>query len=137
MVTVAQDAGEETDFVAADLTLFAFTDVGTTTGVTMAPAVLDEAGVAAADAVTGSDFIDFSSYDVVQVLVDGTAADYNFGVAATAGQKFITLVESTTNDGEYLVTLWQENGATDDNLGVIGTLDFGAEQQFVAENFIL
>lgn len=82
----------------------------------------------------GYDMIDFSSYGAKHVSVDGTLTA---GATALTGEKYITLVESTTNDGEYLVTLWQENGAADTSLGVIGTLDFGVEQEFQAANFIL
>ena len=64
------------------------------------------------------------------------------GTAPTAlGQTYITMVESTTNDGSYTMTQYAEAGALgtagDTVVGVIGVADFGVEKGFVAQNFIL
>ena len=83
---------------------------------------------------TGFDYLDFSDYNAEAVYVDGFLVE---GVAATAGQTYITLVESATNDGAYTMTHMREAGATDVVVGIIGVADFGAEQDFVAQNFIL
>lgn len=80
------------------------------------------------------DYIDFSAYNAKAVYVDGVLVA---GTVATAGQTYITLVESGTNDGSYTMTQYTEAGATDTVVGVIGVADFGAEQDFVAQNFIL
>lgn len=81
----------------------------------------------------GFDYIDFSAYDAVNVQVGANT----FGAAAAQGEKYITMVEDA-NTGKYVVTVYEEGGAAADvELGVVGTLDFGATQAFVAENFIL
>lgn len=82
----------------------------------------------------GFDMIDFSAYNAAAVLVDGVLVA---GTVATAGQTYINLVESTTNDGVYTMTQYTEAGATDTVVGVIGVADFGIEKDFLAENFIL
>lgn len=157
-VVFTQDAGADFD-AAAHTALFTFVDTDGT-GVTVSANTLDvvgetgvlangiaadvtieQQGVAESGDITfvetngeGIDYIDFSSYGAKHVSVDGVLTA---GTTALTGEKYITLVESTTNDGEYVVKLWQEAGATDTELGVIGTLDFGVEQDFIADNFIL
>lgn len=88
---------------------------------------------------TGFDYIDFSAYNAKAVYVDGVLVA---GTAPTAlGQTYITLVESSTNDGSYTMTQYTEAGALgtagDTVVGVIGVADFGVEKDFVAQNFIL
>lgn len=82
----------------------------------------------------GIDYIDFSSYGAVGVLV---GAALEAGKVAAAGQKYVLLTESTTNAGEYAAEVYTEAGATDTPVGVVGVLDFGATQDFQAANFIL
>lgn len=99
--------------------------VGTITTAT----VVTEAGAAL-------DFLDFSAYDAVAVAVNGTAI---LGVIPTTGV-YINLVESTTNDGSYTinhVNLGATTATTDNLTTVIGVADFGIEQAFVAQNFII
>ena len=88
-----------------------------------------------------ADQIDFSAYGVKAVLVDHdgteTANDQAFGTA-TKDQKYVLLTESATNDGSYVATVYTEGGTADDTVvGIIGTLDFGIEQNFVAANFLI
>lgn len=78
-----------------------------------------------------ADLVSFAGYGLKGWQVDGTANDATSGVVAV-GDKYVKLVESTTNDGEYLATVYTENGATDTEVGVIGTLDFGVEQEFLS-----
>ncbi len=91
---------------------------------------------------SGMDYIDFSAYQAVQLRLDQadnpTWTDVNFGaVVAAAGQKYISMVESTTNAGEYTTKLWEVNAsAPDTELGLIGVLDFGDTMEFNAMNFI-
>ncbi|MCK7582319.1 MAG: hypothetical protein MZV65_46480 [Chromatiales bacterium] len=59
------------------------------------------------------------------------------GSAAAVGQDYVLFTESETNAGEYTVTVYTEAGETDTLVGTIGVLDFGASQNFVAQNFIL
>ena len=91
---------------------------------------------------TGSDMIDFSSYGVAAVyegaaLIEGAAP-------ADDGDLYVLLTEDATNDGEYLIELWDsqisDSGATDDAdtlVSVIGVADFGVEQAFTADTFII
>jgi hypothetical protein len=83
-----------------------------------------------------SDTIDFSSYDAVAVHVDGALVD-GFVSDALAGQNYVELAQSTTDAGAYTATVFTEAGATDTVVGLIGVLDFGVEQNFVADNFIM
>lgn len=80
------------------------------------------------------DRLDFTSYASKAVLVNGVLVA---GVAAAAGQTYISLVESTTNAGEYLMTQFTEAGAVDVAVGIIGIADFGATQAFAAQNFVI
>jgi hypothetical protein len=84
----------------------------------------------------GFDMIDFSAYDAVAVHVDGALVE-GFGSDAAAGENYVELAQSTTDAGVYTATVYTEAGATDTVVGLIGVLDFGAEQNFVAENFIV
>lgn len=55
------------------------------------------------------DMLDFSAYNAKAVYVDGALVA---GAAPTAaGQTYITLVESATNDGSYTMTQYQKAGA--------------------------
>lgn len=99
----------------------------------------------------GMDKIDFSSYNVDSVYVDATVLN-SFVVGTTPGvnKDYIVMVESTTNDGEYTIYLVNTGAdgydgmATsaadtdfDATVGVIGVVDFGKEQSFIAPNFIV
>lgn len=84
--------------------------------------------------LNGMDKLDFSSYAAKAVLVGGVLVA---GVAAAVGQTYVSLVESTTNAGEYTMTQFTEAGAVDTVVGVIGVADFGAHQAFVAANFVI
>lgn len=86
------------------------------------------------DFADGSDYLDFSAYNAKAVYVDGVLVA---GTVAVTDQTYITLVQSTTNEGAYTMTQYTEKGAVDTVVGVIGVADFGAEKAFVAENFIL
>lgn len=96
----------------------------------------------------GADFIDFSSYGAVGLYLGGTVTAGVYapgalteGVAAVAlGEKYITVIESTTNAGSYLVQEWTEAGAlgfAGDTVQTIGVLDFGAAQAFTADTFTI
>lgn len=87
-----------------------------------------------AGATTGFDMIDFSSYAAKAVYVGATLVA---GSAATAGQHYIVMTESSSNDGSYTMKEYTEAGATDTLVGTIGVADFGATQTFHANNFIL
>ena len=116
------------DFTAAGIVAAVAGTVGTPNTGTLVPVVIP------AGPGTGFDYIDFSAYDAVNVQVGANT----FGAAAAQGEKYITMVEDTANAGQYLVTVYEEGGAAADvELGVVGTLDFGANQAFVAANFIL
>lgn len=93
--------------------------------------------------VTGNgDFIDFSSYGAVAVYVGGSvsvAGVYSGGTLfegaapVALGDKYITLIESSTNPGSYTVQEWTEAGAlggAGDTVQLIGVLDFGSTQAF-------
>jgi hypothetical protein len=86
----------------------------------------------------GFDVLDFSAYNAQGVFVDGVLVA---GTAPTAlGQTYITLVESA-QDGIYTMTQLTEAGALgtagDTTVGIIGVADFGVEQVFVAQNFVI
>ncbi len=83
---------------------------------------------------TFSDVIDFSAYNAVAVVVDGVNVT---GGTIAAGDEYVKMTESTTNDGSYTAQVYTEAGTTDTLVGLIGVLDFGVEQDFVAENFLL
>ncbi len=92
------------------------------------------------------DMIDFSSYDVDSVYVD---SDFTFGDIVgdgllAANEDYVYMVESSTNDGVYTMYLMNTGSAAgfggltlDVTVGVIGVADFGVEQDFVADNFII
>lgn len=80
------------------------------------------------------DYVDFTDYDAVGVYVNGGLVT---GSDAVAGQNYVALIENPLNAGEYQAELRTEAGATDTLVGIIGTLDFGATQDFVAQNFII
>ena len=82
----------------------------------------------------GLDKIDFTFYSPKAVFVDGVLLK---GVAPAIGQTYIDMKNSTTNPGEYTITQFTENGATDTNVGLIGVADFGQKMAFVADNFVL
>ena len=90
--------------------------------------------------MSNADHIDFTDYGAVAVYVDGVLIE---GSAPNAADElYVTLTESLTNDGEYLIELWQDDVGdgvdVDDTLvGVIGVADFGAEQNFTADTFII
>ncbi len=80
---------------------------------------------------TGLDYLDFIDYDAGRVTVNNNGGVVDSTFIFDAGNAVsVNLVESTTNDGEYTITV-------SDQVGIIGVLDFGAEQAFVADNFIL
>lgn len=96
----------------------------------------------------GADFIDFSSYGAVGLYLGGTvtagvydgAGTLQGAAAAVLGEKYITVIESTTNAGSYLVQEWTESGAlglAGDTVQTIGVLDFGANQVFTADTFAI
>jgi hypothetical protein len=83
------------------------------------------------------DMVSFLGYGLKAWIVDNTGgADVQSATYAglVAGDKYVLLTESTTNDGSYVATVYTENGATDTAVGVIGTLDFGVEQVFTSFN---
>ena len=132
VVTFTNDAvGDQTDITDASF-------VGANVVVTPETIVF---GVA-----SNSDMIDFSSYGVDSVYVD---SDFIFGDVVgdgllAANEDYVYMVESSTNDGVYTMYL-MNTGSTagfggltlDITVGVIGVADFGVEQDFVAENFII
>lgn len=88
----------------------------------------------------GADYLDFSSYDVAAVYVNsGLVA----GGLTASNKTYVHLVESTTNAGEYSIAVM--DGGTDGfggtvvdlQVGAVGVADFGASQDFVAQNFII
>lgn len=86
---------------------------------------------------SGMDFIDFTAYDVDAVQVISTGQNEVFGTAPVVGDEWVRLTESATNDGYYDAELVE---LTDDGIVVVGDiadLDFGVEQQFVADNFLI
>lgn len=147
----ANEAGEQ-DLTATGLdiaTAFA-TGNGVTTTVTTLDSGADQIGTAGVPAVTeeieiwtGYDLIDFESYDVNNLVVvheDG-ATDWLYG-GYVNGQNYIALFENEDNVGEYSAGVYTANTTIgvfgdDATVGLIGTLDFGAHQAFVAENFII
>ena len=84
------------------------------------------------------DMVSFLGYGLKAWSVDNTGgADVQSGTYAglVAGDKYVLLTESTTNDGSYVATVYTDNGAAaDTEVGVIGTLDFGVEQVFTSFN---
>jgi len=89
--------------------------------------------------MSGLDYIDFSAYGAKELIVDHFDVldiDLSVGLAAL-GQKYITMVESETNAGEYTTKLWEVGADSDIELGLIGVLDFGDTMiDFTADNFI-
>jgi len=130
------DFGDGTDGVVAD------TSVVTEGSDGVAGLWIPESTTAGfSPAWSGVDYIDFSAYSAAELFVDHhdlAWTDLSIGAAAV-GEKYITMVESTTNAGEYTTTLWQATaaGEPDTELGLIGVLDFGDTMSgFTAENFI-
>ncbi|NTV13875.1 MAG: hypothetical protein HGA96_08115 [Desulfobulbaceae bacterium] len=83
----------------------------------------------------GHDMIDFSSYDVYAVVVDGVTIATD---ATTTSNQYITMTESTTNDGVYTVVVMDDNGTlADTQVGVVGVIDFGDTQTFHDVNFVI
>ena len=87
----------------------------------------------------GIDMLDFSSYKVAGVFVDGALVK---GAAPVTGQNYITLVEGTgAAAGSYTMTEMTEAGALgtagDTVVGVIGVANFGAHQTFIDQNFVI
>ena len=94
----------------------------------------------------GIDYLDFSSYGVDSVYVN---SDLIFGDVVGDGllgvnEDYVYMVESATNDGEYTMYLMNTGAVAgfgglelDVEVGVIGVADFGVEQPFLAENFII
>ena len=132
---------------AADFDLGTNTIVGTISGtVGTADTTTAQFVTTAAQAGPGLDYLDFSSYGVDSVYVD---SDFIFGDvvgdgALAANENYVYMVESATNDGEYTMYLMNTGSAAgfgglllDVTVGVIGVADFGVEQAFVAENFII
>lgn len=79
------------------------------------------------------DYLDFSDYNAVGVVVDGLV----FHDVAALGENYVRFTENADNLGEYTVEVFTEAGATDTLVGTVGVLDFGATQNFVTENFII
>lgn len=97
---------------------------------------VDAIGTQTVQIVNGADsldYLDFTDYDASEVVVDGSSI---VGAAAD-GELYVSLTESATNDGEYLIELYEEAGADDVLIGTIGIADFGVEQAFIPENFII
>ena len=98
---------------------------GGTFTTTSVPVLLDQ----------GIDYLDFSSYGAKAVYVNNVLVN---GLAPAVGQTFISLVEgSGVNAGKYTISQFTEAGAADTVVGVIGTADFGVQQNFTALNFII
>jgi hypothetical protein len=117
------------DFVITDVVSDTEISASVLTLVQGAPATLGETE-------TGIDFLDFGAYDAKAVAVNGVAV---LGTLPTTGV-YINLVESNTNDGEYTINhvdLGALPAATDDVVTLIGVADFGIEQAFNANNFII
>jgi hypothetical protein len=97
--------------------------------------------VTTVEASAGLDYLDFTAYDVKAVYVNGTVFDFGTAPVANADTgKYITMVESATNDGAYTISLLDlgATAATTDNVTtLIGVADFGVEQPFVTDNFII
>lgn len=89
----------------------------------------------------GLDYLDFTAYNVQAVAVNGTEFDFGTMPLATDTGKYITMVESATNDGFYTISLvdFGATSATADNVSdqLIGVADFGVEKAFVLANFIV
>lgn len=81
----------------------------------------------------GIDYLDFSDYNAVGVVVDGLV----FHDVAALGENYVRFTENADNLGEYTVEVFTEAGATDTLVGTVGVLDFGATQTFVEQNFII
>lgn len=85
-----------------------------------------------------ADYLDFSDYDAVGVyvgstLVAGDAVD-------SKGDQYVRMIESATNDGSYTIALYESADAafgSDTKIGTIGVADFGEEQAFIEQNFII
>lgn len=117
------------DFVITDVVSDTPISASVLTLVQGAPATLGETE-------TGIDFLDFGAYDAAAVAVNGEVVK---GTLPATGV-YINLVESNTNDGEYRidhVDLGDLPADTDDVVTVIGVADFGVEQAFNANNFII
>ncbi len=102
----------------------------------------------------GVDFLDFTSYasDNLTIVTTETVEEFNaVKASATAGndsflvdledngfvtgESFIRLVEYYNDEGKYDIQLVGANGAA--SIQLIGTIDFGASQDFSAYNFVL
>lgn len=110
----------------ADGILGTFTGTQGTDATTTAPELVSTA--------TGIDYLDFTAYKATAVIVNGAAI---VGSLPTTGV-YISLVESTTNAGEYTISeynLGTTTATTDDTVKVIGVADFGQHEVFNAANF--
>ena len=126
---VAADVGSGTLGVAASVVVVDGTAAVAATGGTWT-----DVTTVTTHLIEGLDYIDFTDYAAKAVYVNGALID---GAAAVAGQNYIALVENTANAGEYVATVYTEAGTTDTVVGIIGTLDFGASQEFSAANFLI
>jgi hypothetical protein len=140
--------GNEPIGTAADFDLGTNNIVGTvagTVGVDDAPGVII---ITPPGPESNFDFIDFTSYDVTGVVVTdsnqagvilGSEVNGIVGTANGVATRWITMTESTTNDGLYTINLVTSTvaGAADDVVQLIGVADFGYEKDFTDYTFFL
>ncbi len=88
----------------------------------------------------GYDMLDFSSYAAKAVYEGASraAGSLDAGVVAT-GQHYILLTDSTTSPGSYTIKEYTAaaSAASDVLVGTVGVANFGVDQTFHANNFIL
>jgi hypothetical protein len=140
--------GDEPIGTAADFDLGSNNIVGTIAGTVGVDDAPGELVIIPPGPETNFDFIDFTSYDVTGVVVTdtnqagvilGSEANGIVGTANGVATRWITMTESTTNDGLYTINLVTSTvaGAADDTVQLIGVADFGYEKDFTDYTFFL
>ncbi|ROZ77449.1 DUF4214 domain-containing protein [Ramlibacter sp. WS9] len=140
--------GDEPIGTAADFDLGTNNIVGTIAGTVGVDDAPGELVIIPPGPETNFDFIDFTSYDVTGVVINdsnqvndirGSEVNGIVGTANGVATRWITMTESTTNDGVYTINLVTSTvaGAADDTVQLIGVADFGYEKDFTDYTFFL
>jgi len=140
--------GNEPIGTAADFDLGSNNIVGTVAGTVGVDDAPGEIVIIPPGPESNFDFIDFTSYDVTGVVINdsnqvndirGSEVNGIVGTANGVATRWITMTESTTNDGVYTISLVTSTvaGAADDTVQLIGVADFGYEKDFTDYTFFL